>query len=588
MSSNDSPTEPQAERLPKLWAGLFLIVGIVCGLFTHLTIEHIDDIALSFSLSQGLLLGTLLFLLGVRPGRSAAASVFAIAAVLCLVPLATTSIYRFGIEPSENTGLLFLLAGQAIIFTYIVLPFFQTWLDDGDLSFSYEHLFVHSWNNGLLALVGLTFMWLFWLILFLFALLFETVGIDAMTKLISEPLFEVPAKTGATALGIFIARDHSRIVAALRAILFSLLSVLNPVFLVLAVGFLIALSVGGFEKLSSVISASATLLSLITIGVVLSNAVFRDGNETLAANKLLRMATIALLPTLLCFSGFAFYAIQLRISDYGLTPERVWIAVGTGILSVYAIAYTLSLVFRDRWMSVCRRANVFIALAVAAIALVMQTPFADPFVLSARSQHDRLISGTADAETFDYGFLKFELGAPGREALTRLRDDSGKAERDAVIAKLDLLATTNTAWDWRQQTRDSASENQTAVLSNPDLVELVPAELILPESLKSASIPNLNAVFKRCGQSDGLDCIVSTVDVSDSPGEEVVFATRETNGRQSIYVLEQRGAEWHSVSLAYGLTEPGLWNDLKAQKLSTVPSRFQDLKVGDQIIRFLE
>ncbi|CAN0602408.1 unnamed protein product, partial [Ectocarpus sp. 12 AP-2014] len=77
----------------------------------------------------------------------------------------------------------FLLAGQAIIFTYILLPFFQTWLDDGDFSFSYEGLFIHSWNNGLLALVGAGFMGLFWLILFLFSLLFESVGIDALKTL---------------------------------------------------------------------------------------------------------------------------------------------------------------------------------------------------------------------------------------------------------------------------------------------------------------------------------------------------------------------------------------------------------------------
>lgn len=586
MSSSDHPTTSQQERLPKAWAGISLFVGITCGLLTHVANEHSDDIALSFSLSQALLLGSLLFVLSARPGKTLATSIFAVASALCLGLLSATSIYRFGIAFSENGGLLFLLAGQAIIFTYILLPFFQTWLDDGDFSFSYEGLFIHSWNNGLLALVGLGFMGLFWLILFLFSLLFESVGIDALKTLIDEPMFSIPATTSATALGVFVARDHARIVAALRAILFSLLSVLNPVFLFLALAFLVALSLGGFEKLSSVISASATLLSLITIGVVLSNAVLRDGSETLAANKLLRIGTIALLPALLCFSGFAAYAIYLRISDYGLTPERVWIAVGTGILAVYSIAYVASFISRGRWMSVCRRANVFIALAVAAIALVMQTPFADPFVLSARSQYDRLITGATDAKSFDYGFLKFELGAPGRETLTRISEDSGAAERDTVVAQLDLLAKTNQQWEWRRQVQESANNNQITILRDPTLVELVPSTLQLPESLFSANLPQVNPMLKRCGQTGGPDCIISAIDLSDSPGEELIFAMRETNDLQVIYVLELREEEWRSVLLGYDETGRTLWEDLRSGKLSAVPSRFRDLKVGDKIIRF--
>ncbi len=586
MSSNETLTVPQQERLPKAWAGLFLVIGVICGLLTYLTVEHVDDVALSFSLSQALLLGPLLFVLSARPGKVLAASVFAVASVICLALLAATSIYRFGIELSVNAGLLFLLAGQAIIFTYILLPFFQTWLDDGDLSFSYEGLFVHSWNNGLLALVGLGFMWLFWLILFLFALLFDSVGIDALKLLLGEPMFDVSAKTGATALGIFIARDYARIVASLRAILFALLSILNPVFLVLSVGFLLALSLGGFEKLSSVVSASATILSLITIGIILSNAVLRDGSEAFAANQPLRIATMVLLPALLFFSGFAAYAIHLRIADYGLTPERVWIAVGTGILAVYAIAYVASLLFRDRWMAVCRRANVFIALGVAAIALIMQTPFADPFVLSARSQYERLTTGAVDAESFDYGFMKFELGAPGRKALERIRQDSGVAERDIVIAKLDLLSKSNEEGTWRRQPENTALENEMATLSDPDRVELVPSDLQLPESLLSASLPSINSLLKTCGQTDGQDCLITAIDLADHPGDELIFATRASNGRQAIYVLELKGEEWRSVSLAYNVTTESLWKDLRSGALSSVPSNYRDLKVGDRVFRF--
>ncbi|WP_282606552.1 DUF4153 domain-containing protein [Pelagibius sp. Alg239-R121] len=584
MNSSDNAMAIRQQPLPKAWAGIFLIIGVACGLLTHLVTEHTDDVALSFSLSQALLLGALLFVLSARPGKVIPATVFALAVVFCQGLLSTTAIYRFGVEFAENSALIAILCGQSIVFSYIALPFFQTWLDDGDLSFSYEGLFVHSWNNGLLALVGHGFMGLFWLILFLFALLFESVGIDALQRLIEETYFAIPATTTATALGIFIARDHARIVAALRAVLFSLLSVLNPVFLLLAIGFLGALALGGFEKLSSVISASATLLSLITIGVILSNAVLRDGSEILKANRLLRYSTIALLPALLCFCGFAYYAIHLRISDYGLTPERVWIAVATGFLSIYCLAYVLSFMFRGRWMAVCRRANVFIALAVAATALVMQTPLADPFVLSAKSQYERLISGAADPQSFDFGFLKFELGGPGHEVLKSIAEDSGAASKEIVAENLARLAAANHYWEWKQPQSESETEKRRTTLGNRNLVQRIPSDLSIPNSEAIFTLREYDLPLRNCAEAGKADCLIASVDLTDHPGNELIFAIRE-NGATHIYLLEQEDKAWRVTVLRYNDVSDDLWDALSDGQFSSVPSDHRDLKIGNAILR---
>src|SRR3546814_5233233 len=87
-------------------------------------------------------------------------------------------------------------------------------------------------------------------------------------------------------------------------------------------------------------------------------------------------------------------------------------------------------------MTRCRQANVGIAGLVALIALALQTPFADPYRLSAADQYRRLAEGVVDPQVFDYGFLKFELGAAGRETLEQIATDSGKADADVVAQQL--------------------------------------------------------------------------------------------------------------------------------------------------------
>src|SRR3546814_4773459 len=122
-------------------------------------------------------------------------------------------------------------------------------------------------------------------------------------------------------------------------------------------------------------------------------------------------------PALVGLAAYAAYAIYLRIDQHGLTPDRVWIAVTVAVLALHALAYLVSLAWGSPWMTRCRQANVGIAGLVALIALALQTPFADPYRLSAADQYRRLAEGVVDPQVFDYGFLKFELGAAGRETL---------------------------------------------------------------------------------------------------------------------------------------------------------------------------
>ena len=82
-----------------------------------------------------------------------------------------------------------------------------------------------------------------------------------------------------------------------------------------------------------------------------------------------------------------------------------------------------------------RGAAPLLALSILA-SLAVMSPFVDPWRLSARSQADRLISGRADAEPFDYGYLRFSLGLHGRAELDRLAESDFVKNNEVVAQRL--------------------------------------------------------------------------------------------------------------------------------------------------------
>jgi hypothetical protein len=82
-----------------------------------------------------------------------------------------------------------------------------------------------------------------------------------------------------------------------------------------------------------------------------------------------------------------------------------------------------------------------------ALALAMLTPLADPYGYSARAQVARLAHGKVSAEAFDYGYLKFQLGKPGRAALEDVRAIKGHPEQAVIASKLAATDKATSYWE---------------------------------------------------------------------------------------------------------------------------------------------
>lgn len=589
--SDSHETRPYEARedLPRSWAGVFVAVGLVCGLGAFVLTEEIDAWVWQSAPTFALLITGLAFCLSVDPQRWLPAALGSLALGLLLGVLGTTFLERFGPGadrwpemPTARVLTLYLIVAQ------IALPFFQTWQErepqESRISFPYQRLFAHAWNNTLIVALSLAFAGLLWILLWLFAALFDLVGIEWFSDLIGEPAFFWPATTIAIAFGVYAGRDYHRVVVALRRIVFSLFSVLTPLFLLLSLGFLLALATGGFEQMTTVVSAATTLVTLLVLGVVLLNAVLRDGSAASDPGRVLTVCAVALAPALALLCGFALYAVVLRIGQYGLTPDRIWIAVTAGVLMLYALAYLLSLIARERWMAVSRQANIGIAVLVALVAIALQTPWGDPYRVSAESQYQRLASGAVDPALFDYGFLKFNLGDHGEATLERIAEDTGVADAAVVAEQLAALATAETRWQWRQPGQQQVRlQSVRETLSDPERVTLVPADLAIPEDLHTDW---LHGVVERCGRQDGQECMLTAIDLTESEGLEYVLALRGEHMTPVMHLFERRldGDGWGSTFIPVSTEAVTFWADFAAGRIEAVAPVHRDLKVGDQII----
>lgn len=571
--------------LSRLWVAVFLAIGLACGFAIYLIFDQVTSPAWEFGPSIGLLAGAAVFCLAVDPRRwwPAAAAAAALAALLALLTTSTMLQFEEGLNDIwylRDLGLVL----QAIILATIALPFLQCWQETGRASFPYPRLFTFAWNNWLILILADVFTGFFWLIIFLFAQLFLAVGIDFLDELMHEPVFYWPATTAVGALGLYAGRDYHRVIIALRRIVLTLFSVLTPVFLGLSLVFVAILLFGGFEKLSSVFSAAGTLATLMVIGVILFNALLRDGGDEAPANRLFSLCAMLMAPAMLVLAGYAAYAVYLRIDQYGLTPERIWIAVAVFVLGLHALAYTASLATRQHWREWSRKANVRISVLVALLAVALLTPWGDPYHLSAENQYDRLASGTADPQTFDYGFLKFELGAHGRDILARIAEDSGTADRDIVEARLAALAKAKDRWEWRSDALGRRAAQAAPVMQDPQRVRRIPADLEVPADIGPG---HLYSIIESCGEAPKKPCLITAVDVTDAPGEEFLLAMRQSESYLNIYLIERgdEGSGWKSSFVSAEAEEGDLWTLLENGALQTVPADHQDLKIGDSVIR---
>ena len=81
-------------------------------------------------------------------------------------------------------------------------------------------------------------------------------------------------------------------------------------------------------------SATPVLLTCAAGAWVLANAILRDEDAGMSGNRVLRIAGLVLVLSILPLTGFAAVSMGARVAQHGLSPERLWglVAIAVGCL----------------------------------------------------------------------------------------------------------------------------------------------------------------------------------------------------------------------------------------------------------------
>lgn len=321
----------------------------------------------------------------------------------------------FDVIPSQKSDL-----ARVSLAVFLIVPFFQCRIASWSWKCPYSEIFFQLCRNLFLLFQASIVLAVFWGLLITAGLLFDIVGLHFVPLMLFNPVCAVPLTTTITAVSISVAIKHPGIDSLGRWLL-AVLAWLLPFFSLLSLAFLACLLWGGTYGLNALWSTgqASTLMLLMQAGtIILANAAWLDGSKSAFRTHSIDILAQVSLLCLPLYSVLCIYSLSLRISQYGLTTDRVqalFLAVTTGI---WGIAYAGTVIARN-WPLSIGRVNIACVLFMAVIVLLMNSPFLDPLRLSAEDQVSRLKSGEVRPEDFDYTYLA-SLGRYGREKLENL------------------------------------------------------------------------------------------------------------------------------------------------------------------------
>jgi hypothetical protein len=541
------------------------IMAAICaaaGLAFHALVDHSYEDTLAHwrsALATAVAVAAVVFVLGVELRRWHWALGFALlwGVVLGLIAWQTAA-YNLQGSPIEWpfwSGMLAVL---------VATPLFQTRRDVApDWRFwklwqmPYDRLHSHAWTDAVIGAASLAFVGIAFLLTFLISEMFHLIGIDLIRDLLNDEWFGWMLAGAAFGGAVGLLRERDKLVATLQRLVMIVLAVLAPVLAAALLIFLLSLAGTGLAKLwASGFSTAALMLAAAAFAVLLANAVIGNGSEDRATNPLLRWAAPVLAVAVLPLAGIAYFSMQLRIGQYGWTPERIWGLIATLIALAYGIIGLWAVVKGRRdFDDVLRPLQQKLAIGVALLALFLALPILDFGAISTRDQMARLNSGAVKIEKFDWAALAFDFGPRGRAALNDLARSPYKDRADAAKA---ALAAAN-RWD--------LTGPKGPVLLKPiaERLRIIPADRALPaEAIERIAGTYMCSRARACVALWLADDRIGVLGQNE-PGEatQFDFVSRNAEGR------------WVQGDLRRNTPQPQMIDDLSKATITveTVPQR---------------
>lgn len=344
-------------------------------------------------------------------------------------------------------GPAFVLGLSLFTVWFVSLSFVQFYLLRGSLRADYPFLFASTWRNGLQFGSAAVFVGVFWGLLGLCTALFNLVGIHFFADLFSQHSFIYPFTATVFGLGLAVYQVREAAMLNLYRASLNVLGWLLPVAAFLAMGFLFTLAFTGLHSLWHTGHATALLLALQGVLLLLFNAAWQDGTGETPLPPSLHQPLAWAMGLLPAYSLICAYSLGLRVQQYGWSGERVWAALLVLMVGFYVFGYARAACLRGPWMAGVGKVNTAGAGLLLILLIASASPLLDPERIGVASQMSRLLSGQTKLAEFDFRYLRFEagrLGNEGLQTLAQLQAQGSKAEiRQKALLALEMSSRYN-------------------------------------------------------------------------------------------------------------------------------------------------
>ncbi len=490
---------------------------------------------------------------------------FIILQAVLLTALTWQSIEIFG-EPSED-NLIFWMGVSAPLLGFLLAAFARASFRERRIFWPYKAL----WQSGASILadgviagaVGLAAI----AFVALWGVAFKAFGMEWATKIVHSPAFLLPLGGASAMIAGGLARSNTRLGEAVRSILLIGCRIGLPLAAVFSLIFAVGLIFGGADSLEKVpLTPAGLLLALALMSELIFNGVYQDGASK--PPKWLRLASWLALIILPVYTLAAAAALWMRVQDYGLTPWRMIALIALTLTAAYTVLLLTGLIsefFAKRfsgWMPPIAKLNTFMALVWIVVLVLMHTPLLDPIAVSAKNQETRLRNGQVSVEKFDFGYLYFKLGRPGKASIARL----AALDDPQIQAGINRAKAASNYWDYKHPKNvvsgEPAPKGQALSQINSILAR---ANMALSDS---ASFDyGMLAYGKGEAGQKAFDALAQWAEASDSDDSGQVRILRERVGQGIVAARLAKTMEgWQSALTAANAGQQTFAKDVQAIK----------------------
>jgi len=453
---------------------------------------------------------------------------------------------------------------------------------DRKLIASYPTHFDIAWKHSVQFVLAVCFVSLLWGLLFLGGELFRLIKIEYLADLIKRKTFAIPVTALALSYAIHVTDVRASIVRGARTLALILLSWLLPLMALLGAAFVVALLFTGLDPLWSTRRATSILLIAAAALIFLVNAAYQDGRSETQAAAILRYTSRLAAIVLASLVGVAAYGLMLRIAQYGWTPERITALACVVVAAYYGVGYFLAALRLSTSMAWIEPTNIFTSFAIVGVLFVLRTPIADPARISVADQLSRLEAGMVTPEHFDFGFLRYQAGRYGRQALEQLAAQTQGPQASVIAARASQALRAKGPWE---VARAALQPPTTPAQRALHITVISPSGATLPESFVKQDWNAFQPRWKlpNCLISD-LQCEAILTDL-DGDGQPEILLFNSPTGTAAAFKKRAADESWNYLGNVANANCPGVRDALRADHFEIVEPTLKEITAKGQRLR---